>query len=80
MFPRTLALLLFLAVVVALAARPSGGAGREQVYVVKPYDTLWSIAASHYAGDPRDAVWEIERRNHVSDALIHPGQRLVLPP
>ena len=79
MFARALALLLLLAVAVALAARPSGGAGREQVYVVRPYDTLWSIAARHYAGDPRDAISRIERRNHVHDAMIRPGQRLVLP-
>ncbi|PWU25519.1 MAG: hypothetical protein C5B48_00875 [Candidatus Rokuibacteriota bacterium] len=79
MFVKALAFLLLLVVGVALAARPSGGAGREQVYVVKRYDTLWSIAQSHYAGDPREAVWKIERRNHVRDALIRPGERLVLP-
>lgn len=80
MFARALALLLFLTVVVALAARPSGGAGREHVYVVRPYDTLWSIASGHYAGDPREAIPRIERRNHLTDAVIQPGQRLVLPP
>lgn len=80
MFARTIAIGLFLALVVALAARPSGGAGKEHVYVVKRYDTLWSIAAANYAGDPREAVWKIEGRNHVRDALILPGQRLVLPP
>jgi len=79
MFARALAVLLLLAVAVALAARPSGGAGREQVYVVRSYDTLWSIAARHYAGDPREAISRIERRNHIRDALIRPGQRLVLP-
>ena len=80
MFARTIAVCLLVALAVALAARPSGGAGREHVYVVKQYDTLWSIAAAHYAGDPREAVWKVERRNHVHDALIRPGQRLVLPP
>ena len=79
-FPRAIALLLFLAVVVALAAHPSGGAGRDQIYRVERYDTLWSIAASHYAGDPREAIPKIARRNHIEDALILPGQRLVLPP
>jgi len=79
MFARILAVGLLVTLAVALAARPSGGAGREHVYVVKPYDTLWSIASAHYAGDPRDAVWRIERRNHVRDDLIRPGQRLVLP-
>jgi hypothetical protein len=80
MFARTIALLLVLTVAVALAARPSGGSGREHVYVVKPYDTLWSIAAGRYAGDPREAIVRIEKRNHIQNALIQPGQRLVLPP
>jgi LysM repeat protein len=62
-----------------LFARPSGGAGRPQSYVVKRTDTLWSIAAAHYAGDPRAAVWRIERRNGLGDATIVPGERLVLP-
>ena len=34
-----------------LAARSSHGAGPERHYVVKPTDTLWSIAARTYAGD-----------------------------
>jgi len=60
-------------------ARPSGAHGSRQVYVVKPYDTLWSIATSHYAGDPRDAIWQIEKRNRLPGAAVRPGQRLVLP-
>jgi len=80
MFARALAVLLLLALVVALAAQPSGSSGPEQVYVVKPYDTLWSIAVSHYAGDPREGVWKIRDRNALRDALIRPGERLVLPP
>jgi nucleoid-associated protein YgaU len=79
-FARILAVLLLAAVAVALAAHPSGGAGRERAYLVERYDTLWSIAASHYAGDTREAIWKIERRNHLGSALIRPGQRLVLPP
>jgi len=60
--------------------RPSEGAGREQVYVVQPADTLWTIAAGRYAGDPREAIWKIQRRNGLDDTLLVPGQRLVLPP
>ena len=56
------------------------GAGREQVYVVRPADTLWAIAASHYAGDPRAAVWKLEERNRLSGTVLRPGERLVLPP
>ena len=63
----------------AALANSSGGAGPERVYVVKPSDTLWSIAARHYAGDPREAVWRLERRNQLGTATLLPGQRLVLP-
>jgi LysM repeat protein len=48
-------------------------------YTVKRGDTLWAIAASHYAGDPRDAIYRIDRRNHLAGSLLVPGQRLVLP-
>jgi LysM repeat protein len=63
----------------AALARASHGAGPEQRYVVKPGDTLWSIAVRHYAGDPRDAIYRIDRRNHLGASVIVPGQRLVLP-
>jgi hypothetical protein len=79
MFARLLALALLAVVVAAIAAHRSDSAGPERVYVVKLYDTVWSIAASHYAGDPRAAVARIEKRNRLRDALIHPGQRLLLP-
>jgi hypothetical protein len=80
MFAKLLALALAAALVAAVVTRQSAGSGRDRVYVVRPYDTLWSIAAAHYAGDPRDAVWKLERRNHLPDALIRPGMRIVLPP
>ena len=79
MFPKGLLVLVTLALAVAVFARPSGGAGRAQVYVVRPTDTLWSIASSHYGGDTRAAVWLLERRNGLSGAGLVPGQRLVLP-
>jgi LysM repeat protein len=79
MFPRFLILLCAVALVVGIAARPSGSAGKPQVYVVKVTDTLWSIASSHYSGDPREGVWRLERRNHLSGTTLVPGQRLVLP-
>ena len=63
----------------AVLVRPSEGAGHERVYVVKPTDTLWSIAAEHYGGDPREAVWRLQERNGLRGALLRPGQRLVLP-
>lgn len=79
MFPKMLLVAFALALVVAVSARTSDSAGPEQRYVVKRYDTLWSIATSHYAGDPREAVWKIERRNDLSGSTITPGQVLRLP-
>jgi LysM repeat protein len=46
---------------------------------VKPGDTLWSVAERMYGGDPRQGIWEIEQRNHLGDATIVPGEKLVLP-
>lgn len=79
MFPRALVVLLAVALLVGYLARPSGGAGPKTRYVVKPYDTLWSIAAAHYAGDPREGVWKLQRRNDLSGPTVVPGQRLVVP-
>jgi LysM domain-containing protein len=62
-----------------LLTRPSDGAGRAQAYVVRPGDTLWSIAAARYAGDPREGVWKLQRRNDLAGTTITPGERLVLP-
>ena len=66
-------------VVWAVLVRPSEGAGRERVYVVKPTDTLWSIASANYAGDPREGVWRLRERNGLDGALLRPGQRLMIP-
>ena len=79
MFARFAVLLLATALLVGIVARPSGGAGRPAAYVVKPTDTLWSIAATHYAGDPREGIWELQHRNHLAGTTLVPGQRLVLP-
>ena len=79
MFVRLSVLLLAISLVVGVVARPSGGAGKPTRYVVKPTDTLWSIAAAHYAGDPRQGIWELQQRNQLHDTTLVPGQRLVLP-
>jgi len=79
MFVR-IAILVGLAVLVwSVAARSSDAHGNRQVITVRPYDTLWSIAERRYGGDVRDAVWRIERANHLPGADIRAGQRLVLP-
>ena len=49
-----------LALAVAYSARSSISAGHEQSYVVRYGDTLWSIAASHYGGDTREAIWNLQ--------------------
>jgi LysM repeat protein len=79
MFPRLLILLLAISLLVGILARPSGGAGKPVRYVVKPTDTLWSIAMRHYAGDPREGIWKLQQRNHLQGTTLVPGQRLVLP-
>jgi hypothetical protein len=61
------------------AARPSGAHGRKTEYRVKAYDTLWTIASDHYAGDTSGAVWQIEHANHLAGTTISPGELLVLP-
>lgn len=60
-------------------ARPSGAHGGKELYRVKAYDTLWTIASSHYAGDVRASVWQIEKANHLDGVTIRPGEVLVLP-
>jgi LysM repeat protein len=79
MFPRLVILVLGVALLVGYLARPSGGAGREHTYVVRPGDSLWSIAVRTHAGDPREGVWELRRRNHLVDSTILPGERLTVP-
>ena len=79
MFPRLLILLLAVSLLVGILARPSGGAGKPIRYVVKPTDTLWSIATRYYAGDPREGIWKLQQRNDLQGTLLVPGQRLVLP-
>jgi LysM repeat protein len=79
MFGKLLIVLVVAAFAVGLAARSSHGAGPERAYVVKPTDTLWSIAAQTYAGDVREGVWKLEQRNHLRSTTLTPGQILRLP-
>lgn len=63
----------------ALFAGESGASGIGTRYVVRPGDTLWSIATHHVGGDPREAVWEIREVNGLTTSSIRVGQTLVLP-
>jgi LysM repeat protein len=79
MFAQLVIVLVLAALAVGTVARVSHSAGPERTYVVKPADTLWSIAGRSYAGDTREGVWQIQQRNHLHSALLRPGQTLVLP-
>jgi hypothetical protein len=79
MFGKVILITVLALIAWAFVARASHGAGPELRYTVKPGDTLWSIASTHYAGDPRDAIYRIDRRNHLGDSVLVPGERLVLP-
>jgi len=79
MFGKLLILLCALALAVGLAARSSNGAGPKRTYVVRPGDTLWTVAQQTYSGDPREGVWELEQRNHLASATIVPGEKLLVP-
>ena len=79
---RWIALLVIVAVAGFLAlsaARPTSGAGPETTYRVQPGDTLWAIASTRYAGDPREAVWRIEQANDLGNGPLAPGTVLRLP-
>jgi hypothetical protein len=75
-------LLLFVLVAGTLlfaAPRPSNGAGREEVYVVRAGDTLWQLAVERYGGDPREGVWRIRERNDLGRGVLPPGAVIYLP-
>jgi len=87
---RRLAVALALATGVALGSwlgplLAGGGGGDLRLagvtsVVVQPGDTLWSIAASLEGdGDVRAAVDEIQQLNGLHDAVLIPGQILLLP-
>jgi LysM domain len=79
MFVRIGIVLLSAVLLWALFARETGASGTPAHYRVRPGDSLWAIAASRYAGDPREGVWRIERANGLPGVAIAPGQVLLLP-
>jgi LysM repeat protein len=79
MFGRILMISVAVLVLWGVVARASHGAGPERVVVVKPHDTLWTIAVRTYAGDPREGVWKIQHRNGLVGTTIVPGEHLVVP-
>jgi hypothetical protein len=79
MFAKLVGLAALALVVWVTVAGPSDAGHERVVYRVHAYDTLWTIASTHYAGDVRESVWRIQQANDLDGATIRPGQRLVLP-
>ena len=79
MFAKILLLVGIAVLVWSASARSSQAHGAKVVVTVRQYQTLWTIAQAHYGGDVRDGVWRIEHANHLTGAVITPGQKLVLP-
>jgi LysM repeat protein len=78
-FGRILVVVLVAGLLWAVFARDGGAGSPLRYHTVQPGDTLWSIAADAYGGDPREGVWKLQRRNGIEGATIVPGQRLVVP-
>jgi LysM repeat protein len=79
MFVRLLLVIVISTVAWAGFVHPSEATSPAREYVVKPGDTLWAVAATHYAGDPREAIWRVQQANALEGVMLRPGQRLTLP-
>ena len=79
MFVKLLILTSLAAAALAGIAHPSDSAQPPRHYTVRPGDTLWSIAARRYGGDPREAVWRLRQRNPGVTAGLQAGDVLTLP-
>ena len=79
MFVRIVIVVLVAAVLWAVLARDTGAGPQPRYHTVRQGETLWSLAAESYGGDPREGVWKLQSRNQLTDATIVPGQRLLLP-
>jgi len=82
---RFLALVLLLLVIGLVWVVPSGGAAAgpahipSRRYVVRPGDTLWSIARGIQDGDPRPLVDAIQVANRADLGALVPGEVLLIP-
>ena len=79
MFGRIAIVVLFGVLVWAVLARDTGASGTPQRHTVQAGETLWTIAAARYGGDPRAGVWKLQQANGLATSTIVPGQRLILP-
>ena len=78
-FGRIVIVVLAVVLLWAMLARDSDAGQKPQRHTVRAGETLWSIAAARYGGDPRAGVWKLQQANHLSGATILPGQRLLVP-
>jgi LysM repeat protein len=73
------ALVCLIALTLLVLPGTSSGAHPQRIHVVRPGETLWSIAGQAYGGNAQSHVEAIAHASHLESALIVPGQRLVLP-
>jgi LysM repeat protein len=79
MFGRIVIVVLVAVLVWAVLARDTGAGPTPREHTVHAGETLWSIAAARYGGDPRGGVWKLQQANGLDDPTIVPGQRLIVP-